>query len=71
MGTMREFETDDFAAGWETWGCTNGSCAQELYHVWRRSPGEDLWLVHERPGWVMAAAQPVCPCCGTTLRRAT
>lgn len=71
METMQELEQDDLAAGWERWRCTAGSCAQALFRVLRPSPGLDVWLVHERPGWRMAAALPVCPCCGMTLRRVT
>lgn len=71
METMQEVEQDDVSAGWERWRCTAGSCAQELFRVLRRSPGIDVWLIRERPGWVVAAALPVCPRCGTTLRRAT
>lgn len=71
METMQEVELDDLAAGWELWRCTTGSCSQEVFRVARGSPGLDLWRVRERPGWVMAAALPVCPCCGMTLRRAT
>jgi hypothetical protein len=71
MGMMQDFERDELAQDWEGWRCTTGHCTQELYGALRRAPGQDLWLLYERPGWVIAAAQPVCPCCGMTLEKAT
>jgi len=69
MAIMREIELGGLPAGWETWRCTAGSCPQQLLQLARRSPGEDLWLICERPGWLMAASVPACPGCGTSLRR--
>lgn len=70
VGTMQDLEQGNLAAGWESWRCAAGSCPEGRFHAMRRSPGLDLWLVHERPGWLMAATQPVCPGCGMPLRRA-
>lgn len=69
MSIMHEIELGAFPAGWETWRCPASDCAQQLLQLARRSPGEDVWLICERPGWLVAAAVPVCPGCGTTLRR--
>jgi hypothetical protein len=69
MGIMQEIELGGLQPAWEMWRCTAGSCPDELLQVGRRSPGEDIWLFYERPGWVMAASEPVCPRCGMTMRR--
>jgi hypothetical protein len=71
MTIMREIAMDNLPPDWETWRCTAGSCPQERVHVRRRSLTEDVWLIYERPGWVMAATVPVCPACGATLTRET
>lgn len=69
MTCMHEIATDAASQGWERWRCTSGTCRQARLHVTRRARGEDVWLIYERPGWVMAASMPVCPACGTTLAR--
>jgi hypothetical protein len=69
MGFMDEIELAELPAGWETWRCTADSCPEELLRAGRRAPGEDVWLIGERPGWLMVATVPVCPTCGSTLRR--
>lgn len=68
MTIMQEIAMDDPRANWETWRCRAASCRQAAVHVRRRS--EEVWLIYERPGWVIAAAVPVCPACGDTLTRA-
>jgi hypothetical protein len=70
MAIMHEIELGGLP-GWQRWRCAAGTCPQELLRVRRRAPAEEVWLIHERPGWVIAASQPVCPACGTTLRRET
>jgi hypothetical protein len=60
----------DQVARWEPWRCTAKACRQGPVHLRRRAPGEDVWLIKERPGWVMAAVTPVCPACGASLTRA-
>jgi hypothetical protein len=69
MGFMDEIELAELPAEWETWRCTAASCPEELLRAGRRAPGEDVWLIGERPGWLMVATVPVCPACGSTLRR--
>ena len=69
MGYMHGAGLEELLAGWEEWRCAAEGCSQERLRVARRSQGEDVWLLYERPGWVMVASIPVCPCCGTTLRR--
>jgi hypothetical protein len=69
VGFMDEIELAEMPALWETWRCTADSCPEELLRARRRAPGEDAWLIGERPGWLMVAYVPVCPGCGTTLRK--
>ena len=65
-----KFAVDDLPAGWEPWQCVAGCGGRAHLHARRRSPGEDLWLLYERPGWLIAASEPVCPGCGTALAKA-
>ena len=69
MTIMHEIELGDAVVAWEAWRCTAGSCAEDFLRLRRRSRGEDVWLLYERPGWVMAASVPVCPGCGSAMRR--
>jgi hypothetical protein len=68
---MREIVMDDFPAVWEAWHCLAPCCAQAQVHARRRPGTENLWLLYERPGWLIAASAPMCPGCGATLARAT
>lgn len=69
MTLMHVLETDNLPTDWETWRCAASSCPQGLVHLRRRARGEDVWLLYDCPGWVMAATAPVCPACCTTLTR--
>ncbi len=56
---------------WEQWFCPNPSCKDVAWMV-QRDPaiGEVWWVathVDERP-CTIAATDPICPRCGTTLR---
>lgn len=69
MTIMQVIAMNDLPGDWEMWRCTTASCPQGLVHLQRRSRGEDVWLIHDHPGWVMAATAPVCPTCATALTR--
>jgi hypothetical protein len=55
---------------WEQWFCPNQACAGGAWMVQRDPTRRDVWEVaahvDERP-FMVAAIDPVCPCCGTTL----
>ena len=55
---------------WNQWYCTNQACAVEAWMVQRDPLARDAWWVathaDERP-FAVAAIDPVCPSCGTTL----
>jgi hypothetical protein len=54
----------------EQWFCPDRYCTVEVWMVEQCAPGRELWLVTERFGgttYAIAATDPVCPRCGTTL----
>ncbi len=55
---------------WEQWFCTNRACTAEAWMVQRDSTMSDTWWVaahvDDRP-FTEAAAEPLCPRCGTAL----
>jgi hypothetical protein len=55
---------------WEQWFCSDRACSAEAWIVWRDSAASEVWLVaahmNDRP-FTVAATEPVCPRCGTTL----
>ena len=55
---------------WGQWICTNQACTAEAWMVRRDSVLSDAWEVaahvDDRP-FLVAATQPLCPRCGTTL----
>ena len=57
---------------WEQWFCANQACTAEAWMVRRDSAVSDIWWVathvDDRP-FTVAATEPLCPRCGTTLGR--
>jgi hypothetical protein len=55
---------------WEQWFCANQACTVEAWMVRRDSAVSDLWWVaahvDDQP-FTVAATEPLCPRCGTTL----
>jgi len=55
---------------WETWFCRSEGCKADSWLV-RPQPGQrELWqlaLEPDTPRYTIAATDPVCPLCGTTL----
>ena len=54
----------------EQWFCPNQHCPIEAWMVEKRAPQRELWLVIDRfsgATYTIAATDPVCPRCGTTL----
>jgi hypothetical protein len=50
--------------------CLGGGCASGVWLVQRDAQLPDLWLMTHATGgstWVVAAIEPICPRCGTTL----
>ena len=55
---------------WEQWHCSNQACAREVWMVQRDPTARDLWRVaapEDGCPFTLAAIDPVCPRCGTTL----
>ena len=55
---------------WEQWFCANQVCATEAWMVRRDSVVSELWWVAahvDDSPFMVAATQPLCPRCGTTL----
>jgi ribosomal protein S27AE len=55
---------------WAQWICTNQVCGAEVWMVRRDPAVSDAWEVaahvDDRP-FLVAATEPICPRCGTTL----
>jgi len=57
---------------WEQWFCPNHYCTVEVWLVQQCATARELWLVVDGFGstpYTIAAVDPVCPRCGTTLCR--
>ena len=55
---------------WEQWFCPDHDCATEAWMVRQDSRNSELWsLVCRLTGasYIVAATDPICPRCGTTL----
>ena len=55
---------------WEQWFCADRACAAEAWMVRRDALVSDIWWVAahvEDHPFTIAATEPVCPRCGTTL----
>jgi hypothetical protein len=56
---------------WQQWFCPDSLCTTEIWMVRRNLVARDLWQVAahvDGPIFSIAATDPVCPRCGTTLR---
>jgi len=56
---------------WEERFCPNQYCKIDLWRVQQRLDNSELWQLVDRfdgRAFTVAAVNPVCPCCGTTLR---
>jgi len=55
---------------WEQWFCADQACTAEAWMVRRDPAASDVWWVaahvDDRP-FTVAATEPLCPRCGTTL----
>jgi len=55
---------------WEQWFCANEGCSADAWMVRRDSAASEIWRVaahvDDRP-FTVAASEPLCPRCGTTL----
>jgi hypothetical protein len=54
---------------WDQRFCPNQSCTSDMWMVQPTADGHELWRVIDRFGgsFLIAATDPVCPRCGTTL----
>jgi hypothetical protein len=55
---------------WEQRFCPNQSCPVDSWMVERAADGQELWRLIEHVGcaaFLVAATDPACPRCGTTL----
>src|SRR5262245_23714484 len=71
MRTMKNtILQEDRMMNWEQWSCTNQTCAAEAWMVRRDSAVSGIWWVaahvDDRP-FTVAAREPLCPRCGSTL----
>jgi hypothetical protein len=56
--------------GWEQWYCPDRDCATEAWLVQQYPGNDELWALACRltgAAYTVAATDPVCPRCGTTL----
>lgn len=56
---------------WEALVCSSTFCRADMWLVRASQKQSDLWHVASVEGssaWLVAAAEPVCPLCGITLR---
>jgi hypothetical protein len=55
---------------WEQWFCPNQGCPIEVWVVRQSPDNREVWSIADRFGatsYSVAAVDPVCLCCGTTL----
>jgi hypothetical protein len=55
---------------WEQWFCRSPFCRADGWMAMRAPDQTDLWWLGHDPGdrsYTVAAVDPVCPLCGTTL----
>jgi len=55
---------------WATWFCRNPHCADTTWMVKQAPEHPDLWWLAHTPAdrpYTVAAVDPACPRCGTTL----
>ncbi len=69
MDTFRQ-DTQQETRTWEMGFCTTSFCQQSFLWVDRSDEALELWRVARKPdeaGWLIAAAEPICPGCGGDL----
>jgi hypothetical protein len=72
MGQQEQYHKEESTMSWEQRFCPNQACADRTWMVQRAPKTYDVWAVaahvDDNP-FTVAAIDPVCPHCGTTLLR--